>query len=140
MPLLNLSVNRLQGPRLFDEFDAGGMTGGPGQAAVTGDQWYVEYLREGDIHSVIRRNIPTERPDAREKWSVRVACHRKGPKERDGHLPHVIADLIVKPRSPDHVSDFCVEELRRVKAFSSAEESLQRGRCAFSAEKNLRRD
>jgi hypothetical protein len=125
---------------LSKEFDEGRVAGGAGETAITSDERRVEQFRECDIHSVIRRNVLSKRPYTSQKRSVRMPRYGKSPKERNGHLTRLIADVVTKPRASYDVSDFSVEELRCMEILGPAKESLQGSGCSAPAEENLRRD
>jgi hypothetical protein len=116
------------------------VAGGASEAAVTSDEGNVEQLGEGDVHRVVGRHVSAELPNAREKQSVRMACRRKSPEERDGNLARFVANLMVKRSASDDVRDFGVKEVRGVKILNASEQSLQGSRCSLAAEENLRRD
>lgn len=107
------------------QFDPRAMAGGCGQTTVARQQRRVEHLGQRDIRCVIGRQIVSQFPKARQKEIMRVSPQRKVREvgERRTSAPASAIRCV----APDHLCDFNIEQMRRVKRLTRGEQPILHG-------------
>ena len=98
------------------------MAGGCGHASVARHQRRVERLGERNIGGVIGRQIVPQLPNSRQQEIVRVAAQREIRKVVEREAAAFAVDLAVRSIASDHLCDFDIEQVRRVKRLTGAEQ------------------
>ena len=99
---------------LSHQFNSRVMAGRGGKAPVTCQQRRLKRFREGDIDSIVGRQIMAQVPDARQKKAVRIPAQRKVAQigeRRAATLRINVAGRFIPAHDLRH---FDIEQMRRV--------------------------
>jgi len=100
------------------------MAGGCGQAAVARQQSGIERFGKRDIDRVVGRQIVPQIPNARQEKIMRIPQQRKVREIRKSNAATLAIDIAIRGIAPDHLRDFDIEQMRRVKRLASGEQPI----------------
>ena len=100
------------------------MARGSGQGAVAGEKRGIKSFRQGDVSSVICRDVAAQFPNAIEEWPVRVAFERDLGKRQErlpGALRRHLAGRLIASQS---LRNFQVDEMWSMQRFEWIEQTV----------------
>ncbi len=100
------------------------MAGGGGQTSVARQQWCVERFGQSDIGSVISRQIVPQRPNAGQKEIMRISYQGKVRQVRERHATALAVDFAIRGVAPDNLSNFHIEQMRRMERLMRREQAI----------------
>lgn len=86
-----------------------------GKTPIMSEERRVEYFSQCNIHGIVSTEIVPQSPNPREEEVVGVPPDGKGEEVVEGSLSPVRIDLFCQCKSTDDLSDFDIEQIRRMK-------------------------
>ena len=100
------------------------MAGGSGQAPIAHQQSGIERFSKRDIDSVPGRQIVPQIPNARQEKIMRITQQGKVREVGKDNAAALAIDIAIRGVAPDHLSDFDIKQLRRVKRLLRSEQPV----------------
>ena len=116
-------MTRSLGQRLH-QFNPRAVPGGRSETPVAGDERSIERLGKCDVGSVMGREIVPHIPDARQKKIMRITQQPQVRQVGESCAASLAVDLAGRGVAADHLCDFDIDEMRRVKRLSRGEQAL----------------
>ena len=108
-----------------------------GETPVAGDQRHIQRFGEGDVGSVVSREVVPQIPDTGQKETVRIAVHRKLGEYCESCAAAFAVDLTTERVTAECVRDLDIEQLRRVQRQACVEQSPFNDRRCGRLEENF---
>ena len=104
---------------------------------VAGDEWRVDRLCKGNVHRVVRRDIVPQFPGTAQQVGVGMAADVEIDKVMQCLLRSVDTYVASPYQAPECLSDFDVQQMRRMECVVAVEQPRLDSRTKRSLEKEL---
>ena len=122
--ILKKTISRKFTQSLANEFDAGTVSGSPGEGGVPCNEWRIERFGKSDVSRIVGCQVAPERPDSKEENVVRVTIQGQISEVAECLLAPLGVHFAGEGVAPQDLSNLEIEQMRGVQCFVATEQPL----------------